>query len=283
MKNVALVLEGGSLRSLYTSGVLDVFMENNIEFPCVIGVSAGAMNAGNYIAKHIGRSAKINLMHSNDSNYFGLKQLLFKGSVFNFDYLFNTVRDFYPYDETAINNPNQRFLIGATNCDTGAPVYFERYDYKSMTHALQASASIPLLCKTVSIDDMNCVDGGVADPIPVKKAFDEGYEKVVLVLTRDLEFRMNAHSKSTKFLCKRKYKKYPRLIESLESRPQRYNDLLDEIKKLEDENKIFVIRPCKEIAIRKIEKDVRALLDLYFRGREDTLRILPQMFEYINK
>jgi predicted patatin/cPLA2 family phospholipase len=282
MIDAALVLEGGSLRSLYTAGVLDVFMENNIDFSYIVGVSAGALCAGNYIAKHIGRSAKINILHSNDSNFFGMKQLLFKGSAFNFDFLFNTVKKWYPYDESKIDNPNRRFIIGATNCDTGEPVYFEKQEYVGLTHALQASASIPLLCKKVHIDGMDCIDGGVADPIPIRKALADEHNKVVLILTRDSKYIMKHASGRTRFLYKRVYRKYPQLIESFENRPQNYNALTEEINEMEANNKIYVIRPRNEVTIKGLERDARTLLDLYFRGRDDARELLPKMNEYLN-
>ncbi|MDR0312500.1 MAG: patatin family protein [Treponema sp.] len=283
IQNVALVLEGGSLRSLYSSGVLDVFMENNIEFGCVIGVSAGALNGANYIANHIGRSARINIMHSNDSNYFGIKQFLLKGSVFNFDYLFySPIKDLYPYNEEALINSKQKFLIGATNCETGKVVYFERNNYSELVQVLQASSSMPLLSKPVNIDGFAYLDGAISDPIGVHKAFSEGYDKVVVVLTRDFEYRSKNISGIVKFLFRIFYGKYPELIATLDNYPKQYNSLLEEINKMEQEEKIFVIRPSREMNIRDIERDARKLLNLYLQGRDDARALLPRIFEYIN-
>ncbi|MDR0473991.1 MAG: patatin family protein [Treponema sp.] len=284
MIKAALVLEGGSLRSLYTSGVLDIFMENEIEFECVIGVSAGALNAGNYIAKHIGRSARINIMHSNDPNYFGVKQLLLKRSAFNFNYLFySPIKDLYPYNENALINSKQRFLIGATNCETGKAVYFEKHNYNELVQALQASSSIPLFCKTVNVDGIVCLDGAIADPIGVKKAFSEGYDKVVVVLTRDFEYRSKKILGFVKILNRIFYRKYPELISTLNNESNQYNSLIEEINKMEQEKNIFVIRPSREINIRHLEKDARKLTDLYFQGRDDARILLPQIYEYINQ
>ena len=146
MINAALVLEGGSLRSVYTAGVLDVMMENNMEFAYVIGTSAGALCGGNYIAKEIGRSARINIMHSNDANYYGFSRFLRTGSIFNYDYLYNEpINRLYPYAEDRFLESKQRFVITATNCETGEAVYFEKHTYDDMTAALTASCSIPLL------------------------------------------------------------------------------------------------------------------------------------------
>jgi len=284
MINAALILEGGALRSIYTTGVLDIFMENNIEFSCVIGVSAGALNAANYIAKHIGRSARINILHSNDPNYFGVKQFLLKRSAFNFNYLFySPIKELYPFDEQTFINSKQRFLIGATDCKTGKAVYFEKHNYTELVRALQASSSIPLLCKPVHIDDKICLDGSISEPLGIHKAFSEGYKKQVVVLTRQFGYNVKIESsKFLKYLCKIYYKKYPELINSINNYSILYDSLIEEIKKMEKENKIFIIRPSHETGIKSIEKDARKLVDFYFLGREDARKSLPKMYEYIN-
>ena len=238
MINAALVLEGGALRSLYTAGVLDVFMENKIEFKCVIGVSAGALCGANYIAKHIGNSAKINIIHSGDSNFVGLRQLIVKGSIFNFNYLFyDPIKKLYPYDEERLKNSKQKFLIGATDCRTGNVVYFERNNYDDLVHALQASSSMPLLSKIVNIDGMECLDGAIADPISLHKAFSEGYNKVIIILTRDSDYRKQDPSSLHKLLFKVYEKKYPKLIATMRKRPHYYNLLMEEINSLEKNKK----------------------------------------------
>jgi predicted patatin/cPLA2 family phospholipase len=283
MLNAALVLEGGSLRSLYTSGALDVFMENSIEFACVIGVSAGALNAANYIAKHIGRSARINIMHSNDPNYFGYKQLFLKRNAFNFNYLFYTpINDLYPYDKSALSGSKQRFIIGATDCETGKAVYFEKNNYNELVQALQASSSIPLLCKMVNVDGIICLDGAISDPISVYKALSEGYDKIVIILTKTFEYRSKEESYLKNILINIFYKKYPKLIAALSNSRSQYNTLIEEINRMEQENKIFIIRPSREIKIRGMEKNARKLADLYFLGRDDARELLPQMFKYFN-
>jgi len=282
MINAALVLEGGSLRTLFTSGVLDVFMQNNLEFACVIGASAGALNGANYVAKHIGRSARINTIHSNDANYFGLKQLVTKRNAFNFDYLFGEpINHLYPYDEAALANSKQRFLIAATDCETGGVTYFERRDYQGMAEALQASSSIPMLNKFVYIDGKPYTDGGVAEAIGLHKAVQEGYDRIVLVLTRDIGFRKSGVPKLQASLYRRAFDKYPELIEALMTIPDRYNALVEEIQRLERAGKIFVVRPRQSINIKVMERDARKLLDLYFRGRDEATALLPQMQEYI--
>jgi predicted patatin/cPLA2 family phospholipase len=284
MINAALVLEGGALRSVYTAGVLDVFIENNMEFTTIIGVSAGALTAANYIAKHIGRSARINILHSNDGNYFGIRQLLFKGSIFNFNYIFYTpIKDLYPYDEDALINSKERLLIGATNCNTGKVEYFERNNYADLIHVLQASSSIPLVSKPVNIDGELYLDGAIADPIGIHKAFSEGYDKAIVVLTRPHGYRGKKPPIFIRWLNKIVYRKYPELVTVLNNGYQAYNTLLDEIDQMERENRIIVIRPSRHIEIKHLERDARILTDLYLLGRDDARESLLKIFDYISR
>jgi predicted patatin/cPLA2 family phospholipase len=282
MIKAALVLQGGSLRTVYTSGVLDVFMENGIEFECVIGISAGALIGANYIAKHIGNSARINIMHSNDSNFYGIKQYLLKGSIFNFDYLFySPIKELYPYDEKALENTKQRFIIGATNCASGQIEYFEKYNYKDMVKALQASCTIPLLCKPVNLEGNLYIDGGVAEPFGLHKAFSEGYDKVVVILTRDKDYIRKKNSLLNKFFINWYKKRYPELMNKISFLPEDYNSLMKSINQMEKDQKIFIIRPDKEIKISKIERNARKLVKLYLDGRDSARKSLPKMFEYL--
>ena len=178
MLQAALVLEGGALRSLYTSGVLDIFLDHGIEFSCVIAVSAGAMNAANYISKQKGRSARINIIHCNQSGYYGLKQFFLKGNAFNFEYLLHhPINDLYPYDDKALAASKQTFYIAATDCQTGKIVYFRGKDsYEGLVPYLKASSSLPVLSKMIDIDGRLYLDGGLSDPVGIGKAFQEHYK-----------------------------------------------------------------------------------------------------------
>lgn len=284
MINAALVLEGGSLRSLYTAGVLDVFIENKIEFSCVIGVSAGALTAANYITKQKYRSAKINILHSNNPHYYGMYQLFTKGNAFNFEYLFhNPINNIYPYDIKALYETKQRFLIGATDCETGKPVYFEnKSNYESMIQYLRASSSIPLLADMVKINDRQYLDGGIADPIGITKAIEEKYNKIVVILTRDLNFSRTKEA-YVDFLLKFKYKKYPNLLKTLNEMDSKYNHLKGVVEGMERKGDIFVIRPQKEVKIRRMEKRSLKLIDLYFQGIEDAGSRLEELYSYLNR
>jgi len=283
VNRAALVLEGGSLRSVYTSGVLDVFMENGVQFELIVAVSAGALNAGNFVANHIGRSAKINILHSKDSNYFGYRQLFFHRRAFNFEYIFySPIKDLYPYDEKALESSRQRLLVATTNINTGNVEYFERKTYNELVHILQASSSIPLLSQPVNIEGSLYLDGAIADPIGLHKALSEGFDKIIVVLTNHADYRLNPPSWSEKIMIKLNNRKYPKLMETIKNRHLVYNSLIEEINAMEKENKIFVIRPNREFKIKTMEKDARKLIELYFQGRDNAQELLPGMMKYIN-
>ena len=254
MINCALVLEGGALRSVYAAGVLDVFLENDIKFEYVVGVSAGALNAGNYISGQIGRSAKVNIDYVDDPRYIGIRHLLREGSIFNFDFLFGEpTKEWMPYDKMAFKNSKQRYIIGATNCITGEQDFFERKEYSELIKVLTASSTLPILSKTAYINGVPYIDGGVGNAIPLKKAISDGYQKIVIVLTRPEEYKSKENVMLNMALSTY-YHKYPQLVKKLCTMSKRYNLLLQQIKEMERQNKIFVIRPTTALRVGRIEK-----------------------------
>ena len=284
MINAALVLEGGSLRGLYTAGVLDVFIEKKIEFSCVIGVSAGAIVASNYISKQKMRTAKINILHSGNQDYYGIYQLITKGNAFNFDYLFHDpINNMYPYDINALSKTKQRLLICVTDCNSGKPVYLEnKPDYETMVKYLWASSSIPLLADMISINGRKYLDGGISEPIGIKRAIKEKYKKIVVILTRDKEYN-NLGFSATHPLLRIKYKDYPHLLATLNKTCSNYNSLKRLVDEMEENGDIFVIRPQKKVDFHLMEKNPRKLIELYFSGIEDAEANLKQMLAYLGK
>lgn len=282
MEKSAIILEGGALRSFFTSGVLDVFMENNIYFPCVCGVSAGSLCGLNYLSKQIGRTAKINLDYRDDKKYISLHSLIKDKMIFNFDYLFGEIsHELVPFDfDTFYSNKNS-LVAFTTDCKTGKSVAHEKAESEDILMACRASSSMPLLSKIVEIDGRECLDGGVADPIPYNWAFDNGYEKVVLVLTRDIEYRKKPTSNLMKKLYEKTYGDYPELLKTIYNIPEHYNQLCENIIKLEEEGRIFVIRPEEPVKVKRLEKDKEKLKELYNQGRQAAEKRLDNMLEYL--
>lgn len=281
MIKAALVLEGGALRGMYTSGVLDTFLKNNMEFECVAGVSAGALNAMSYISKQPGRSAKINLEYCDDPRYIGRKAFIKNKGIIGYDYLFGDISENkVPFDYKSFENTNQRFIIVTTNCEKAETEYLEKSNCNDLFKAAQASSSMPLASAMVEINNNHYLDGAVTTSIPVKWALEQGYEKVVVVLTRDKTYRKPMLSNKMKKLYKLAYHKYPKLIEKLNTMPERYNKLQDEIIDLEKEGKIFIIRPEKEVTVSRLEKDKEKLENLYKEGIAETEKNLDALKEY---
>lgn len=279
----ALVLEGGALRSVFGAGVLDVFLENNLQFEYVLGISAGALNAGNYISGQMGRTAKININYVNDPRYIGIRQLIQNGSIFNLNYLFDEpVGDWAPYDEYAFSHTKQKFIIGATNCLTGNQVFFEKHTYKELTEVLTASSTLPVLSKTTFIDGIPYIDGGVSNAVPFAKAVQDGYQKIVIILTRPEGYR-DKKNEVLNYLFRIYYHKYPNVVEKLCTMSQRYNCLLQQIQELEREGKVFVIRPTTLLKVKRVEKDKNKLRLLYLEGKEDARQKLANMIKYLEE
>lgn len=190
MQNGALILEGGSLRSLFTSGVLDVFMEHNLYFSDVTGVSAGSLTGVNYVSRQPGRSAKLNIDYVNDKRYLGVNNLILHHEIFNFDFLFNDLsHSILPMDFDTFYKSPQHFTAVATNLRTGEAEYFEKSSCSDILAAIRASSSMPMLSKAVKMNGELYLDGGCAMAIPYQKAIDDGFEKIVLVLTRQQGYR----------------------------------------------------------------------------------------------
>ena len=178
--NAILLLEGGSLRGLYTAGVLDTFMENDIYFPAVGGGSAGTLHAMNYGALPPGRAASINRRCRHDGRYFGPKAALRGGSLFGLNFMLHDVKKEVPFDEEAFANGGMRLIAVATNVKTGKPAYFEKgktdFDFNE---AARASASLPLASVPVMLDGQPYLDGGCSCPIALNWAQELRYNALM--------------------------------------------------------------------------------------------------------
>lgn len=267
MERKALVLEGGSLRCLFSAGVVDVMMEHGVQYDGVFGVSAGALTGVNYVSDQPGRTARVNLDFVNDKRYLGVRNLLLHKSIFNFDFLFGEISDtLLPLDRETFQNSPCRFTAVATNCLTGQPEYFEKSACTDIYSGIRASASMPLLAPVVTVDGIPCLDGGVSVSIPYQRALDEGYDKIVVVTTREHGYRKPQVSRGLARLYAKYYRKYPNLISSLLETPRRYSKELSDIDRLEAQGKLFVLRPSQPVTVSRTEKDVQKLQALYNEG-----------------
>lgn len=283
MKEIGLVLEGGGMRGVYTAGVLDFFMEKDLYFPYVIGVSAGACNAASYISKQTGRSKKINIKYIKNPKYLSIRNLILEKSIFGIKFVYDELPNrLEPFDYKTFQDSQQKFVIGTTDCITGEAVYFEKNNCReNILQVIRASSSLPLLAPMVKIKDKVLLDGGLADSIPVKKAMEDGYLKNIIILTRNKEYR----KEPTKLtgLIKFKYKKYPKLIDTIFNRYKVYNKTLDYIISLEEKEQVFVIRPSSDLKVDRLEKNPDKLAALYQLGYEDAKKNYNKIVDWIQK
>lgn len=276
--NVGLVLEGGGLRGTYTAGVLDTFIKHNIEFPYVIGVSAGACIAFSYLAKQIDRDRHIMTTYINDPRYFSLRNLIKEGNIFSRKFIYDEMHRIHvPLDMAAFNRSSAKFLYVSTNCLTGKPVYFDARQSDFLT-TLASSASLPFVSRMVEHNGMKLLDGGIVDSIPIRKAITDGNSKNVIVLTRPPGYRKKKAPGG--WLIKTFYRKYPLLAQAIIDRYQGYNETLELIEKLEKEKKVMVIRPSVNLQVARIEKDATKLNALHALGVKDTEKVIKDLLRF---
>lgn len=281
-QSAALLLEGGSLRGLYTSGALDILMENGLYFPAVAGVSAGALNAVNYVARQPGRAASINLRYRHDPRYFGPRAAFNGGSLFGLNFMLRDLPQEVPFDNDTFYHGGQRMIAVATCVQTGKPAYFEKgktdFDFLD---AVRASASLPLVSVPVHLGRFSYLDGGCSCPIPLHWAQAEGFAKTVIITTRQKGFRKMLPGQRMVNLYDDFYGDRPLFLEAMLTQEVRYNALMDEIDALEEAGKIFVLRPVDPVDIGRFEKSTEKLLDLYNRGRREMRDRLPDLVQYL--
>ena len=260
-----LVLEGGGMRGVFTCGVLDNFMDRGIRFPYTIGVSAGACNGLSYMSGQRGRAKYSNIDLLEKYNYIGLKYLLKKRNIMDFDLLFREFPEhILPYDYDAYFSSPERFVMVTTNCLTGRADYLsEKENYNRLIRIAKASSSLPYVCPVVVVDRVPMLDGGIVDSIPVERAMSLGYERNVVVLTRNRGYRKTGRDiRIPSFI----YRRFPRLRVALSHRCECYNRQLELIEQLEDEGKILVVRPLEKLEVDRLEDNIGKLTALYEEG-----------------
>lgn len=260
-----LILEGGGMRGVFTCGVLDCFMDNGIRFPYAIGVSAGACNGLSYISRQRGRAKFSNIDLLDKYNYIGIKYLLKKGNIMDFDLLFHTFpNEIIPYDYEMLANCKEHYEMVTTSCRTGKACYFEeKKDANRVIDIVKASSSLPFVCPITYVDGEPMLDGGIADSIPILRARELGYDNNVVVLTRNKGYRKSEKEIKIASLF---YKEYPAMQEAIRQRNKIYNEQISMIEELENAGEIVVIRPQKPIEVGRMERDTKKLLALYEEG-----------------
>ena len=263
---IGLVLEGGGMRGMFTAGVLDALMEQNIQIDKIIGVSAGALFGINYASNQKGRALRYNLKYLKDKRYMGFYSLFTTGNIVNKDFAFYDLPfNLDPFDQDEFEKSHLDFYLTATNIASGKAEYFKIKNVFEEMEYFRATSAMPFVSQFVEINRQKYLDGGIADSIPFEKAQELGCDKIIVVLTQPIDYRK---TKSSSFLFKLFYRKYPHLVKTLENRYRTYNEQVEEIIRLEKQNKIFVIRPNVSLNIGRLERDETKIRTVYELGEK---------------
>ncbi|AAK02722.1 patatin-like phospholipase family protein [Pasteurella multocida] len=278
---VGLVLEGGGMRAMFTAGVLDVFLTENVQVDGIVAVSAGVLFGVNYPAKQYGRALRYNKKYLNDKRYMGWHSLLTTGNIVNKDFAFYELPfTLDPFDAKTFRQSKIDFYATLTNVQTGEAEYVKLDDVFNEMEVLRATSAMPFVSKMVEINGQYYLDGGIADSIPLKKCQALGYDKIIVVLTRPLEYRKKP---TPSWIFNLFYRDYPHLVEKLKTRYQNYNDTVEEIIRLNNNKDIFVIRPSHHLPISRIEKDVEKVQAMYDLGITDAKREMAALKAFLSR
>ena len=260
----SLILEGGTLRPIFSAGVMDALLDNNITFPYCIGVSAGITNGVSYISKQKGRNLEVVTKYRNDNRYLSYRNFLRCKSIFGLDFVFDEIpNNLIPFDMDTYRKYPGKVLVGVTNAHTGKTEYLNGKDLDDKATMLRATCAIPLLFPVIKINGKEYYDGGLCDPIPIKKAIDDGNTKHLIVLTQPKGYKKEL-SKKNILVAKLLNKKYPNLKTPLLNRHNHYNETVKFCEQLENEGKVLILRP--EYNLDSFEKDINKLKSSYDHG-----------------
>ena len=253
-----LIIEGGGMRGIFATGVIEYLLENNIILDNVIAVSAGACHACSYVALQKGRAFHACVDYMNDSEYSSVHNLRKTGNLFGVDFIYHKIpEELFPIDNEAFKKSGIKFQVAVTNCETGLAEYPVIEDLIEDVDYVLGSSSLPMLAKMVPVDGKLYMDGGIADSIPIKQSIAQGNTKNVVILTRNKEYRKGPNKLMP--IIRRQYKEYPEFVEALETRHIRYNETLDFLDEEEEKGNVFIIRPMGPLNIGRTEKDPKKL------------------------
>lgn len=268
MEKTSLVLEGGGVRGIYTAGVLDYFLSQNLKVDTVYGVSAGALHGVNFIAGQKERSYRVATNYLKDKRYLGMYSLVHTGDIFGADFCYHIIPDeldLFDY-QAFCENPTQMYAV-VSNVETGEAEYVLCNDLRTDIEYIRASASLPVLSRIVTVNGKKYLDGGICDSIPLKKSQEMGHTKNIVIQTR-----VNGYQKQPDRMMpmvRRKYRHYPEFVKAADRRHLMYNGELEYINQEREKGNCFVIRPSHLIEVSRLEKNVEKIRSLYQLGMED--------------
>ena len=281
-EKIGVVDAGGGLRDIYGAGVFDYLIDNNINLDYGIGVSAGSANIASYFAKQKGRNKVYYKDYSFRKEYLSFHNFVKNGSYINMDYIYGTLSNEggeYPLDFDTMMNNKSEMVVVASNAKTGEPEYIYKKDFKKNDYGMfSASCNIPILDKPYIWRGKEYYDGGITDPLPVKKAYEDGCTKVIVIITRPINFRKQDNNK--KFVYNKIKRKYPEFTQKLINRCELYNQTLENLLANDvKEGKVLIVAPDDDFHMKTLEKDKNKLKLMYQEGYRDGKKIE----EFVNK
>lgn len=281
MFDAGLVLEGGGMKGVYTAGVLDFFIDKNMDFKNVYGVSAGACTMSSYLSKQRGRGKDVFIDYVGEKGYMSYYSLFTTGDIFNVNMSYDLVPNYLnPYDYKAFLEYEGNAFAVVTNIDTGEAEYIKLTDMEKDVQYVRASSSLPLVSRNVKINGKYYLDGGIADPIPIKKSEEDGNVKNIVVMTKPVGFIREPEK--TLPLVKLRYLNFPKVYDLMKVRHITYNETVEYLEKQEKAGKLILLRPQTDTHIDRMEKDVAKLEALYEMGYKDACAAYDRIIEYLN-
>lgn len=279
---LGLILEGGGMRGVYTAGVLDCFLDHQIEVDHCYGVSAGICHATSYLASQRGRNLAVNTDYVKDPRYLSVRNLITTGSIFGEKMLYSEIPlVLNPLDYATLNASKTRLTAVVSELVSGEAKYIDITDLPAQNKVVQASCALPLLSNITMIDNVDYMDGGISDSIPIDESFKQGNDKNIVVLTRPSGYQKR--KMSMLFLIKLVYRKYPLFIQACANRHLRYNETITHLEQYQEAGKVLLIRPTKPVKVGRLEKDPVKLKALYEMGYQDTLNCISEIKAFIKK
>lgn len=275
-----LVLEGGTFRPIFSCGVMDALLDNNIHFPYVIGVSAGITDGVSYVSRQKGRNLDMLVQYRNDKRYVGLGNFRTDKSLFGLKFVFEEFpQKLFPFDWDTYHGSGTKVLVGVTNALTGEVEYLDGEDLDDCSTMLKATCAQPFLFPEIRVNDIPYYDGGITDSIPAKKAIEDGNDKLLIILTRP-EGYQKKQSKKMEIAAKAMKRKYPALVEPLLNRYKMYNEQVKYCEELERQGRAMILRPSETHQISSLESDIEKITHLYNYGYELAMEKMDEIKEF---
>lgn len=274
------VLEGGAMRGLFTAGILDVMMSENIKPDGIIGVSAGAAFGCNYKSGQQGRALRYNIEYCRDARYCSIRSLIKTGDMYGADFCYHELPEKLDvFDTQAFEKSDIEFYLVCTDIEKGVPVYHKMNtcDFEELEW-MRASASMPLVSRVVEVGGRKLLDGGITDSIPLKYFQSIGYEKNLVILTQTKEYRKKPNKMMP--VIRKRLKEYPALIDAMERRHEEYNKTLEYIWQQEKQGNTLVLCPPEPLPVKRISHNKQALLQTYNIGKELAQKRIGEIKEF---